>query len=32
MFHGKENFDYIFLERDTMSMKAAGSSETQIRI
>jgi len=31
MFHGKANFDYVFLESDTMSVKAAGSSETQTR-
>jgi hypothetical protein len=32
MFHGKENFDYVFLESDTMSVKEAGFSETQIGI
>jgi len=32
MFCGEENFDYVFLGSDTMSVKAAGSSETQIRI
>jgi hypothetical protein len=32
MFHGEENFDYVFMESDTMSVKAAGSSETVICI
>jgi len=32
MFHGEENFDYVFLESDTISKKAADSSETQICI